>query len=84
LRLDKRHLLGVDRSRLFDPVVADLLNLDQIIDNDGLVVREVEAELGRGDERAFLVDVVSEHLAECEVEDMGTGVVVPDRPATQL
>jgi hypothetical protein len=47
-------------------------------------VRKVEAELGRGDERAFLVDVVSEHFAKCKVKDVGTGVVVPDRPATEL
>lgn len=84
LRLDKRHLLGVDCSRLLDPVVTDLLNLDQIVDDDGLVVRKVEAEFGRGDERAFLVDVVAEHFAERKVEDVGTGVVVPDRPATEL
>ena len=78
------HLLGVDRSSLLDPVIADLLNLDQIGQDDRLVVGEIESKLGRSDEGTLLINMVAKNLSESKVQDVGTGVVVPDGPSSQL
>lgn len=84
MRDGQRHLFRVDRSGLSDPLVADVLNLAQVIGCDALVVRKVETQLGRRDEGALLIDVVPEHRAQGKVEDMGAGVVVADGPSAEL
>ena len=47
-------------------------------------MREVETQLCRRDERALLVDVVAEDVAQGVVEDVRCGVVVAEGPATEL
>lgn len=84
VRLLKRHLLGVDGRGLLDPLVRDLLDPDQVRRGDGLVVREVESELGGCDERSLLVNVVAKDLSKGEVEDVSTGMVVSDGPSSEL
>lgn len=78
------HLLGKDLDGLLDPLVRDALDLGEVVGRDGRLVREVEAELGGGDERSLLVDVVAEDFTEGKVEDVGSSVVVAKRPAAEL
>ena len=49
----------------------------------GLVVAEVEAQPVGRDERALLLHVVAEHLAQRPVQDVGAGVVAADRVAAR-
>lgn len=80
----KGHLFRVHRRGLFDPLVRDVFNLDQLIRGRGVVMRKVESQLGRRDERAFLVDMVAEDFAQGEVENMGAGVIVANGPSAKL
>ena len=50
---------------------------------DRLVVAEVEAQPVRADERAGLLHVRAEHLAQRPVQDVGRGVVAADRVAAR-
>ena len=43
-----------------------------------LVVAEVEAQAIGGDQRALLLHVVAEHLAQGPVQEVGGGVVAAD------
>ena len=47
-------------------------------------MRKIEAKLGGSDKGALLVDVIAKHLTKGKVEDVGTGVVVAERPAAKL
>jgi hypothetical protein len=59
MSLGQWHFLRVDRSCLFDPVIADIFNLDEIIDYDRFVVGEIESKFRGSDQGTFLVDVIS-------------------------
>ena len=61
--------------------VGDALDLLDLLGRDRLVVREVEAQALRGDQRAGLLDVVAEHLAQGVVQQVRRGVVAPGRVA---
>jgi hypothetical protein len=65
--LSKRHFFGVDRSGFLDPGVANVLDLDEILHDDGLVVTEIEAEFSGSDKGPLLVDMVSEDFSKCEI-----------------
>ncbi|KAI3487195.1 hypothetical protein L1887_48905 [Cichorium endivia] len=78
------HLLGEDADVALDPVDRDVLDLLELLHVDALLVRKVESELGGRDERALLVNVVAEHLAQAKVEDVGGGVVRLERSAAAL
>ena len=65
-------------------MVADVLNLLELNGGDLCLVREIEAELSRSNEGASLVDMITEDLTECEVENVGASMVVPQRPTTEL
>ena len=78
------HLLAENLDVFLDPLVRDVLNLGEVGRRDRRLVREVEPELGRRDERSLLVNVVAEDFAKREVEDVGARVVVPKRPAARL
>lgn len=84
LRRREVHLGAEDLDVALDPVVALGLDLGQVGRRDGRLVRKVEAQLGRRDERALLVNVVAEDLAQAEVEDVRPRVVVAQRPAAEL
>lgn len=47
-------------------------------------MREIESKFGRSDKRSLLVDVITQNLTEGIVEDMSTGMVVSDGPATEF
>jgi hypothetical protein len=82
LRLGERDA-GLDARGdvLEDPAVHAALDLPLLLGRDPLEVREVEAEAVRGDERALLLDVRAEHLAQRGVEEVGGGVVLDDAAA---
>ena len=84
LRDGQLELLRVHADVAADPVLAERLDLLELGLRDLRLVREVEAELRGGDERALLVDVVAEDLAEGVVEDVRRGVVVAEGPAPEL
>ena len=69
---------GVDGEVLVDGVVDDGLGLGELFVGDGLAVGEVEAEFFVGDEGAALVHVGADGFSECEVEEVGGGVVGGD------
>ena len=66
----------------FDPVPAEIFNLFDIRVRNTRLMGKVEAQFGGGNKRSSLVDVVSEDFSERPVENMGSGVVVPERPPT--
>ena len=61
--------------------VGDLLDLGDLCVGDGLVVREVEPQPVGSDQRPGLLDVVAEHRPQGVVDEVGAGVVSPDRVA---
>ena len=61
--------------------VGDLLDPADLVGGDGRVVREVEAQAIGADQRAGLLDVLAEHLAQRVVEDVRAGVVAADGDA---
>jgi hypothetical protein len=71
------HILG-------DPANTDFLDLLEFRHSDTGFVREVETKLGRCNQRALLINMISKHLAESVIQDMGCSVVVTQRPATEL
>mmetsp|Transcript_14965 Transcript_14965/g.41000 ORF Transcript_14965/g.41000 Transcript_14965/m.41000 type:complete len:731 (+) Transcript_14965:541-2733(+) len=73
------HLPVADAVGLLNLLVHDRLNLQQLLILDGLAVREVEAQLVLVHERALLVDLVAEHLPQCEVQHVRGGVVLGDQ-----
>ena len=58
--------------------VGEALDLLDLLGGDRLVVREVEAQPVGRDQRAGLLDVVAEHLAQRVVQQVGGGVVAAD------
>ena len=58
-----------------DLAVGDVLDLLQLFVGDRGEVREVEAQIVRRDQRAGLLDVSSEHLAQRGVEQVGRRVM---------
>ena len=62
-----------------DLAVGDPLDLGDLVVGDRVVVAEVEAQPIRSDERAGLLDVLAEHLAQRVVQQVSAGVVAPDR-----
>ena len=61
------HLVGLGRRVAADLDIHEALDLAQLIGRDGLEMREVEAQpIGR-DQRALLLDVRAQHLAQCGV-----------------
>ena len=59
-----------------DQTVDHPLDLAQLLGRDLLIVGEVEAEIGRADVRALLLDVGSEYGAQGLVQEVGGRVVV--------
>src|SRR5690606_26182280 len=62
-----------------DLVVDDLLDTRELVGLDRLVMREVEAQSVRRDERALLLHVIAEHAAKRGVQQMRRGVIEPYR-----
>ena len=58
-----------------DPLVHDLLDPLQLLGLDRPVMREVEAQPIRSDERTRLMDMLAEHLAECGVQQVRRGMI---------
>ena len=75
-RLERPHAGVGERLRVGHP-----LDLGRSARRHRLVVGEVEAQAVGGDERAGLLDVVAEHLAQGAVQQVGGGVVAPRRVA---
>ena len=74
---------GVDGLVLEDRLVDDPLDLLSLLGRDGGEVDEVEAQAIGRDERARLLDVPAEHLAQRGVQQVRGGVIAPRR-ITQL
>ncbi len=66
---------GLDAGVGEDLAVDDVFDLLQLFVGDAGEVREVEAQAGRVDERAGLLDVRAEDFAQGGVEQVGAGVV---------
>ena len=62
-----------------DPVVDDLLDAPDLLAGQWGEMGKIEAQAGRRDERAGLLDVVAQHLAQGRVEEVGRGVIVRRR-----
>ena len=77
-------LLRVDLDIFLDPLVRLALDLLEVGRRDGRLVRKVESELRRRDERTFLINVVAEDFPQAVVEDVGTRVVVAKGPSSEL
>ncbi len=58
--------------------VGEVLDADELVGRDGLVVAEVEPQAVGVDQRALLLDVLAEHLAQGPVQQVGGGVVAAD------
>ncbi len=58
--------------------VGEALDLGDLVVGDRLVVAEVEAQPVGPHQRAGLLDVVAEHLAQRGMQQVGGGVVAPD------
>ena len=71
-------LVVADRLVGQDLVVGQVLDLDQLVGRHRLVVAEVEAQPVGGDQRALLLDVLAQHLAQRPVQQVGGGVVAAD------
>lgn len=84
LSFSERHVFGVHADSLLNPLVAELFDLCNSRWGDGLVVREIESETVRRDERTLLINVVAEHFTQGKVKNVGASVVVADRPAAEL
>lgn len=74
----ERDCLCADDEVCGDCVCEDAVGLCDLLGCDWLWCVEVEAEFVGGDEAAALVCVGLESLAECEVEEVGCGVVCLD------
>ena len=61
--------------------VRQVLDAGDLLGAERRVVREVEPQAIGGDERAGLLDVLAEHLAQGVVDEMGRRVVAADRVA---
>src|SRR5690606_19688861 len=57
---------------------GQVLDLPDLFGGQRLVVAEVEPQPVGRDQRALLLDVLAQHLAQGPVEDVGAGVVAPD------
>ena len=62
-------------------LVDERLDLGELLGAHGLVVREIEAQAIRRDERALLLNVRAEHLAQRRMQQMRGGVIQHDRGA---
>ena len=60
-------------------LVGDLLDLGDLVVGERGVVAEVEAQPVGPDQRAGLLDVLAEHLAQRVVQHVRAGVVAADR-----
>ena len=78
-RLFPRRLESVHRLVPEHLVVYEVLHTGDLLLGHRPEVAEVEAQPVRGDERALLADVVTEHLAQGPVQKVGAGVVSPYR-----
>ena len=84
---DGAHRLGLGLGRLVDaargrcprtsPLARSSIRLD-LVGGDRRVVAEVEAQAVGRDQRARLLHVLAEHLAQRPVQDVGAGVVAAD------
>ena len=72
------HLFIIDRQVLPDFIIDDALHLFQFRRGHGGEMGEVKAEPLRGDQRTPLPGMVTQHLAEGKVEQVGGGVVAGD------
>lgn len=77
-------LLAIDLDVLPDPFDAHRFDFRYLQQADLGLVRKVEAKFSWCNQRALLVDVVSEDFAQTEVEDVGRSVVVAQRPTPEL
>ena len=68
----------------FDPVPAEVFDLLNVRIRNARLVGKIETQFGGGNERPSLVDVVSKDLPEGPVENMSSGVIIPERPSAQL
>jgi len=68
----------------FDPVPTEVLDPFDIRIRNTRLVGKVETQFSGCNERSSLVDVVSKDFSEGPVENVGSSVVVSERPSTQL
>lgn len=76
------NLLAENPDVAFDPVPAEALDFFNIWIGDTSLVGEVEAQFGGSNERSSLVNVVPKDFSEGPVEDMSSGVIIPEWPTT--
>ena len=81
LRVGLRRLVVVHRVVRKDLVVGEVLDLADLLVGERLIVAEIEAQAIRCYERALLLHVVAEDLAQRPVQDVRAGVIAPDRVA---
>ena len=80
-RFFRRSHVGLHRRVAVDLLVDDALDVVELLARDRLEVHEVEAQpIGR-DERAGLLDVRAEHLAQRRVQQVRRRVIAPRRVA---
>ncbi len=75
-RLILRRELCVNRQIFSDPLIDERFDVADFVFGEGFAVREVETELVRIDERAFLLNAVAEDFAESPVGNVGGGVIL--------
>jgi hypothetical protein len=69
--------LAVDPHIPPDPIDTHRLDLAYLWQADLGLMRKVESKFCWRDQRALLVDMISENLSQTEVENVGRRVVVP-------
>lgn len=78
------HLFRVHFDVSFDPLVRESFNLVEVGSRDGGFVREIESEFRGCYEGSFLINVIAEYFSQAVVEDVSSGVVVSERPSSEL
>lgn len=76
------NLLAEDPNVAFDPVPTKALNLFDIRIRDACLVGEVEAQFSLGNERSFLVNVVTKDFSERPIENVSGSMIIPEGPTT--
>ena len=82
--LIRRHQMGLHRLVLQDHRVDEILDRDDLFVGHGFLMREVESEPARLDQRALLRHVRSQHFAERFVQEVGRGMVRAGRGAAPM
>ena len=74
-------LFAEDPDVTFDPVPAKAFDPFDIRICDTRLMGEIETQFGWGNERSFLVDVVTKDFSEGPIENVSSSVVIPERPS---